>query len=110
MRAGEMARPDDGQAYLVGSEPGSSISSATDDPEPANTTRPTSSTESIDFDGPHDPDNPLNWPSRKKFSIVINVALLSALGQMASSMLAPAAGQVISEFQSTDPKLGVLVV
>lgn len=94
-----------------GSEPDSSITSAADDPEAAaNTDKSARSTECIDFDGPHDQDDPLNWPSRKKLSIVINVALLSALGQMASSMLAPAAGQVIAEFRSTDMTVAVLAV
>jgi hypothetical protein len=110
MSAGNMVRPNDGQAYQNQSEPGSTISSAADDQEPANTTRSTCSTDRTDFDGSSDQDDPLNWPGRKKLSIVINVALLSALGQMASSMLAPAAEQVISEFDSADPTLGVLVV
>lgn len=93
------------------SGPGSSIVSAADDPEAAeNADKPARSSECIDFDGPHDQDDPLNWPSRKKLSIVINVALLSALGQMASSMLAPAAGQVIAEFRSTDMTIAVFVV
>lgn len=95
----------------LGSGPGSSISSVTDDPE-AGTSQGKSSNSSvcIGFDGPHDQDNPLNWPSCKKFSIVINVALLSALGQMASSMLAPAAQEVIAEFHSADMTTAVFVV
>ncbi|KAK7699465.1 hypothetical protein SLS64_011603 [Diaporthe eres] len=94
-----------------GSGPGSSIISATDDPEAAaNTRKSAMGSECIDFDGPNDQDDPLNWPSRKKLSIVINVALLSALGQMASSMLAPAAQEVITEFHSTDLTIGVFVV
>lgn len=94
-----------------GSGKGSSIISAADDPEAAeNTDKSARSSECIDFDGPHDQDDPLNWPSRKKFSIVINVALLSALGQMASSILAPAAEQVIAEFRSTDMTIAVFVV
>lgn len=94
-----------------GSGPGSSIISATDDPEAAaNRSKPARGSECIDFDGPNDQDDPLNWPSRKKFSIVVNVALLSALGQMASSMLAPAAQEVITEFRSKDMTTGVFVV
>lgn len=94
-----------------GCGPCSSTGSAIDDPEAAvNTDMSASSGNSVDFEGPHDPEDPRNWPSRKKLSIVINVALLSALGQMASSMLAPAAGQVIAEFRSTDMTLAVLVV
>ena len=103
----------EGQAKAgFGSGPGSSISSAADDPEAAAGTNKSASNSSdcIGSDGPHDPDDPLNWPSRKKFSIVINVALLSALGQMASSMLAPSSKEVISDFHSTGMTLAVLVV
>lgn len=95
----------------LGSGSGSSIGSVTDDPEAAvNQNKSANSSECIVFDGPNDQDDPLNWPSRKKFSIVINVALLSALGQMASSMLAPAATQVIAEFHSEDMTIAVFVV
>lgn len=31
----------------------------------------------VDWDGPDDPDNPLNWPGRKSFGHVIIVAALS---------------------------------
>ena len=31
----------------------------------------------VDWDGPDDPDNPLNWPGRKSFGHVIIVAVLS---------------------------------
>lgn len=99
---------------IFGSGPCSSISSSADDPEAAaaaaNAQESAGSGECPRVDGPRDPDDPLNWPTRKKFSIVINVALLSALGQMASSMLAPAVGQVIAELHSTDMTLAVLVV
>lgn len=103
---------------ICGSGPGSSMSSATDDPEAAaNANKPASSSSSstgggerIGFDGPKDPDDPMNWPIRKKFSIVTNVALLSALGQMSSCMLAPAAEQVTTEFRTANMTMGVLVV
>lgn len=97
-------------ARVPDSGPCLSISSASDDPELANAIKAADGRERSGSEGPHDPDDPLSWPSRKKFSVVINIALLSALGQMASSMLAPAAEQVISEFHRTDSTLGVLVV
>lgn len=93
------------------SGPGSSISSVTDYPEATGSqSKSANSSECIGLDGPHDQDDPLNWSSRKKFAIVINVALLSALGQMASSMLAPAAQDVIVEFHSSDMTMAVFVV
>lgn len=30
----------------------------------------------VDWDGPHDPENPMNWPEKKKW---LNVAVLSIL-------------------------------
>ncbi|POS78982.1 hypothetical protein DHEL01_v202612 [Diaporthe helianthi] len=107
----EVMKGPKGCACIPEAGPCSSISSASDDPESANPTKVASDSENDRMcEDHHDEDNPLNWPSRKKFSIVINIALLSALGQMASSMLAPAAGQVISEFHSANSTLGVLVV
>lgn len=89
----------------------SSNSSSAGDPEAAdNRNTPASTGDCISFDGPDDQDDPLNWSCRKKFSIVVNVALLSALGQMASSMLAPAAQEVITEFRSTDMTIAIFVV
>ncbi|KAK7736194.1 hypothetical protein SLS53_007224 [Cytospora paraplurivora] len=64
----------------------------------------------VDFDKPFDPEDPLQWPRGKKYAIVINVALLSAVGQMASSMVAPAVEQAIAEFHATSLLLAVLVV
>lgn len=64
----------------------------------------------VDFDGPHDPADPLHWPAAKKLSIVLNIAWLSAGGQMASSMIAPSVEQIIMEFHTTDLLLAVLIV
>lgn len=33
----------------------------------------------VDWDGPNDPDNPLNWPLSKSFGHVIIVAVLSMI-------------------------------
>lgn len=67
-------------------------------------------TKVIDFDKPFDPADPLHWPQRKKLAVVINIALLSAAGQMASSMTAPSAEQITAEFHSTSLLLATLVV
>ncbi|KAF3764047.1 hypothetical protein M406DRAFT_64378 [Cryphonectria parasitica EP155] len=54
--------------------------------------------------------DPLQWPNHKKISIVLNIALLSAAGQMASSMVAPSVGQITTEFKTDSLILAVLVV
>ncbi|ROV88759.1 hypothetical protein VMCG_10050 [Cytospora schulzeri] len=64
----------------------------------------------VDFDKPSDPADPLQWSQGKKLAIVINISLLSAVGQMASSMIAPSVEQVITEFRTTNLLLAILVV
>lgn len=64
----------------------------------------------VDFDKPFDQADPLQWPQGKKLAVVINIALLSAAGQMASSMIAPSAEQIITEFHTASLLLATLVV
>lgn len=67
----------------------------------------------VDFDQPFDPADPMQWAPRQKIVIVLNIALLSAAGQMASSMVAPSAGPILRELRSSDESdlvLAVLVV
>ncbi|KAJ6184462.1 hypothetical protein N7519_005763 [Penicillium mononematosum] len=75
----------------------------------------------VDWEGPDDPMNPMNWPLRKKVAITITVALLTILTYetdsqapfvgssgtktrinprpLGSSIVAPAAFQIMEEFQ-----------
>lgn len=64
----------------------------------------------VDLEPPFDPDDPLQWPPRKKITMVLNIALLSATGQMASSIIAPSVGQITTEFHTADLLLAVLIV
>lgn len=66
--------------------------------------------ELVDFDKPFNLADPLQWPKGKKLAIVINISLLSAVGQMASSMVAPAVEQIITEFRTASLLLATLVV
>ncbi|CDM28201.1 hypothetical protein DTO013E5_3888 [Penicillium roqueforti] len=75
----------------------------------------------VDWEGLDDPLNPMNWPLRKKVAITITVALLTILTYetasqapfvgssetktkrnprpLGSSIVAPAASQIMEEFQ-----------
>lgn len=64
----------------------------------------------VSFRTASDPDDPLQWPLRKKVAIVLNVSLLAAVGQMSSSMVAPAIDQILAEFESQNQELAVFVV
>jgi hypothetical protein len=83
----------------------------------------------VDWDGPDDPENPLNWPARRKW---MNIGLLSAITLLTlalpnsrqpyvriadelsrpfgSSMFAPSVPQVMKDFNSDNTDLASFVV
>ncbi|KAK5459864.1 hypothetical protein LTS15_003993 [Exophiala xenobiotica] len=64
----------------------------------------------VNWDGPDDPEKPLNWPASKKW---INIALISSitfLTPFASSTFAPGVPLVMDEFQEKSVALASLVV
>lgn len=59
----------------------------------------------IDFDGPDDPQNPLNWGFTKKWGMVLLISAITFLTPLASSMFAPGVPEVMREFGSTNNML-----
>lgn len=62
------------------------------------------------WDGPDDPENPMNWSGKLK---LINVSLVSTwtfLTPLASSMVAPGTINILREFGSSSATLGSFVV
>ncbi|GME24691.1 putative mfs multidrug protein [Neofusicoccum parvum] len=62
------------------------------------------------WDGDSDPENPLNWSEKKKWT---NLALLSCvtfITPLASSMFAPGVPQVLREFHTTNNLVATFVV
>lgn len=49
------------------------------------------------WNGPDDPDNPKNWPIRRKWLATITVAMFTFITPVASSMIAPALEDIASE-------------
>ncbi|RMD39803.1 hypothetical protein DV735_g5322, partial [Chaetothyriales sp. CBS 134920] len=64
----------------------------------------------VDWEGPLDPENPMNWSNRKKYANVLMVAILSLLTPLGSSILAPSVPQLMEEFGSTNSALASFVV
>ncbi|KAI9370223.1 major facilitator superfamily domain-containing protein [Aspergillus egyptiacus] len=64
----------------------------------------------VDWDGPDDPENPMNWPSRRKALATTTIALISILTPLGSSMVAPSTSQLMAEFHMTSDMLGAFVV
>ncbi|TVY81423.1 Efflux pump radE [Lachnellula suecica] len=57
-----------------------------------------------------DPNNPLNWSFRRKWSIISVLALLSLLTPVASSMMAPGVPLILEEFQTDSQQVATFVV
>ncbi|KAF8800056.1 MFS polyamine transporter [Phlegmacium glaucopus] len=56
----------------------------------------------VDWDGPEDPLNPKNWPYRQKWAATIVVSSFTFISPVSSSMIAPAAAQVATDFGITN--------
>ncbi|KAJ4094442.1 hypothetical protein NW760_012729 [Fusarium oxysporum] len=71
---------------------------------------PTHEEKIVDWDGPEDPENPMNWSNTTKFTNVGLVSLAAFLTPLASSILAPGVPALMQEFNSSNSVLASLVV
>ncbi|KAF1976987.1 MFS general substrate transporter [Bimuria novae-zelandiae CBS 107.79] len=62
------------------------------------------------WDGPDDPENPLNWRETKKWGTVTLVSGITFLTPLASSMFAPGVPQVMATFNSTNDMIEQFMV
>ncbi|KAF8333792.1 MFS polyamine transporter [Amanita rubescens] len=56
----------------------------------------------VDWDGPDDPANPLNWTYKKKWISTIIVSLFTFISPVSSSMVAPASETIAEQFHITN--------
>ncbi|KAJ5675971.1 MFS general substrate transporter [Penicillium macrosclerotiorum] len=72
---------------------------------------PTTNVENVvDYDGPDDPENPFNWPTRKKARQLGLMAFNTFITPLASSMFAPGVEDVMIEFRSSSTMLASFMV
>ncbi|RMZ84708.1 hypothetical protein DV737_g904, partial [Chaetothyriales sp. CBS 132003] len=64
----------------------------------------------VDWDGPLDPQNPMNWSNRKKYANVLMIAVQTLFTPFGSSILAPSVSQLMEEFNSSNLDLASFVV
>jgi multidrug resistance protein len=64
----------------------------------------------VDWDGPLDQKNPLNWASGKKTRNVITVGMIALFVNLASTMFAPAAPLLVEDLGITSSMVGSLTV
>ncbi|KAJ5819584.1 hypothetical protein N7474_005175 [Penicillium riverlandense] len=60
--------------------------------------------------GPDDPDNPKNWPNKKKWAATITVSCFTFISPVTSSMIAPALQSMASDLHITDQVLSQLTL
>ncbi|KAK3114398.1 hypothetical protein LTR53_007323 [Teratosphaeriaceae sp. CCFEE 6253] len=53
----------------------------------------------VTWDGPDDPDNPKNWPKKKKWAATLTVSMFTFISPVSSSMVAPALGQLVKDLK-----------
>lgn len=64
----------------------------------------------VDWDGPDDPANPLNWPAKKKWSIIAALGAVTFITPLASSFFAPGVPQVMRAFEVQSNLMATFVV
>ena len=64
----------------------------------------------VDWDGPDDPENPLNWPAKKKWTIIAALGAVTLITPLASSFFAPGVPQVMRAFQEESNLMATFVV
>ncbi|KAH6980698.1 major facilitator superfamily domain-containing protein [Ilyonectria sp. MPI-CAGE-AT-0026] len=64
----------------------------------------------VDWDGPNDPEMPINWPNFRKWTNLLAISTMTLLTPFASSMLAPAVEQVMQQMGETNRDIGSLSV
>lgn len=64
----------------------------------------------VDWDGPDDPANPLNWPAKKKWSIIAALGAVTFITPLASSFFAPGVPQVMRAFDEESNLMATFVV
>lgn len=64
----------------------------------------------VDWDGPDDPMNPMNWSAKKKWSNIFILSTITLLVPLGSSFFAPGVPQVMREFGTTSQSLTTFVV
>ncbi|KAL4779645.1 major facilitator superfamily domain-containing protein [Aspergillus varians] len=66
--------------------------------------------EKVDWDGPDDPANPMNWSTGKKAAQLVFMSANTFITPLASSMFAPGIPDVMRDFHSNDSMLASFVV
>ncbi|RMZ91598.1 hypothetical protein DV736_g1195, partial [Chaetothyriales sp. CBS 134916] len=72
------------------------------------TEAPTPDPNLVDWDGPNDPNDPLNWPRSRKWATLLPMSLFNFLSSVSSATMAPALQAINQDLKFHSPALLVL--
>ncbi|EOD46647.1 putative mfs multidrug transporter protein [Neofusicoccum parvum UCRNP2] len=64
----------------------------------------------VDWDGPDDPTNPMNWPKSKRLGHVVMASITTLFANITSTAFAPAAKSLQKDFDVTNSTVAALTV
>ncbi|GME46663.1 putative mfs multidrug protein [Neofusicoccum parvum] len=64
----------------------------------------------VDWDGPNDPENPMNWTDKKKWTNIALLSIITLVTPLASSMLGPGVPVILADFNVTSNLLASFVM
>ncbi|CAH0040810.1 unnamed protein product [Clonostachys rhizophaga] len=64
----------------------------------------------INWNGPDDPENPMNWAPRKKWICIGALSVMTLLTPLGSSMFAPGVPDIMQEFKEFNSSIATFVV
>ncbi|PWY82928.1 MFS general substrate transporter [Aspergillus heteromorphus CBS 117.55] len=76
-----------------------------DDVEHSSADEKTKDPNIVDFDGPNDPENPMNWSATKKTMTIAIVSVMTMLSPIGSTISSAGAPDIMSHFHSTNASL-----
>ncbi|KAK5651377.1 hypothetical protein OQA88_12534 [Cercophora sp. LCS_1] len=96
----------DAAATIIGSERGSSrekddSSFYAPEPERISEEKEEEDSNVVDWDGPTDPENPMNWTDKKKWANIAVLSIMTLVTPLGSSMFAPGIPKILMEFHET---------
>ncbi|KAE8383476.1 major facilitator superfamily domain-containing protein [Aspergillus bertholletiae] len=63
----------------------------------------------VDFDGPDDPENPMNWSTQKKTVAITVVSMMTMLSPIGSTISSAAAADIMAHFHTSNESLEAFV-
>lgn len=82
--------------------PSNNNTSPRSDHDPRSSSRQRCARTVIEWDGPHDPENPFNWPDAKKWSVSLLACFMTFVVQLNGTMMTSAAEQINESFSISD--------